>query len=62
MYDNNSTGTEWVEGFFLLAGALWVIGALFVGTMVFLGTASHGDGSISPASNQTPVADSDLVR
>ncbi|MBU1337075.1 MAG: hypothetical protein KJ944_13740 [Alphaproteobacteria bacterium] len=49
------TGLEFMEGFSLLAGALWIIGALAVGTLVMMGSARMG--SVTPAANQTPVAE-----
>jgi len=58
MYGRQNTGTEWIEGLFLLAGALWLMGALLVSTMVALGVVRLNDASVSPASNQTPVAES----
>lgn len=48
------TGTEFLEGFFLFAAALWIILALVAGAMVMMGQSR-----VSPdmaASNQTPVA------
>jgi hypothetical protein len=57
MNDRTYTGTEWSEAFFVLVGALWLLGALAFGTLVMLGAQRAG---ISPeaASNQTPVAES----
>lgn len=60
IYDNRQqratyTGTEFIEGFALLAGALWLGGAIFLGSMAYIG--GH-NGAASPASNQTPVAES----
>jgi hypothetical protein len=52
----NGTGLEFIEGFSLLAGALWIIGALLVGSMVLL--SSTRTGTVDPASNLTPVAES----
>ena len=49
------TGLEFIEGFALLAGALWIIGALAVGGVVMMGNARLGP--TSPASNQTAVGD-----
>jgi hypothetical protein len=49
------TGLEFMEGFSLLAGALWIIGALTIGALVMLGSARMGQ--VTPAANQTPVAE-----
>ena len=49
------TGLEFIEGFSLLAGALWLIGALTVGGLVMLGSARVG--TVSPAANQTAVGE-----
>jgi|GEM_PF-3538175 len=58
MYDSDQTGTEWIEGFSLFAGCLWLFGALFIGAMVLIGNSGAIDSSVTAASNQTPVADS----
>lgn len=50
------TGLEFIEGFALLAGAIWIIGALLGGAMVMLGAERAGPAV--PAANQTPVAES----
>ncbi|WP_291421761.1 hypothetical protein [Devosia sp.] len=39
MYEHNKTGLEFMEGFSLLAIALWVGGAAFLLTLVVLGNA-----------------------
>lgn len=57
MYDRRYTGTEWIEGFFLLAGALWLIGALIIGATAAIGSAQLGSSINSPESNATPIAD-----
>ena len=49
------TGLDFIEGFALLAGALWIIGALAVGGLVVMGNARMGP--TSPASNQTAVGE-----
>ncbi|WP_332686568.1 hypothetical protein [Devosia sp.] len=49
------TGLDFMEGFSLLAGALWIIGALTLGALVMMGSARVG--SVTPAANQTPVAE-----
>jgi glucose uptake protein GlcU len=54
MEKRSYTGLEFVEGFSLLAGALWVIGALFFGAMVMIGV--NRAGPVGAASNETPVA------
>lgn len=56
MHHNSYTGLEFIEGFSLLAGALWIIGALFVGGLAMMGSARMGDASVSPAANQTEAA------
>jgi hypothetical protein len=55
MNERRYTGVEFIEGFALLAGALWILGALTVGGMLMLSSARTG--TVSPASNQTPVAE-----
>lgn len=54
-YDDR-TGLEFIEGFSLFAGALWVIGALLVGSLVLISTGRTG--TVDPAANLTPVAES----
>jgi hypothetical protein len=49
------TGLEFIGGFALLAGALWIIGALAVGGLVIMGNARMGP--TSPASNQSAVGE-----
>ncbi|KKC39422.1 hypothetical protein WH87_04195 [Devosia epidermidihirudinis] len=58
VYGNNPnrTGVEFIEGFALLAGALWIGGALIFGTVAYLG--SHKAGAASAASNQTSIGES----
>jgi hypothetical protein len=56
MHRESYTGLEFIEGFSLLAGALWIIGALLIGGLVMMGSARLGDGSASPAANQTEAA------
>lgn len=46
------SGLDFIEGFSLLAGALWLIGALLVGGMVMLG-ADRAAQTVIP---KTPVA------
>lgn len=49
------TGLEFIEGFALLAGALWLIGALLVGSLVLMG---QGRVAGTPNdSNQTAVGE-----
>jgi hypothetical protein len=55
MNERRYTGLEFIEGFALLAGTLWILGALLVGGLVMLGSA--GTASVSPASNQTSVGE-----
>lgn len=38
MYEKDKTGLEFIEGFSLLALALWIGGALFLFAVVMLGT------------------------
>ena len=54
MDQHGYTGLEFMEGFSLLAGALWIIGALLVGGLVMIGNGRVGQAA--PAANQTPVA------
>jgi len=56
----NGTGLEFIEGFSLLAGAMWIIGALLVGGMVLISTARTG--TVDPVANQTPVAESSATQ
>ena len=37
MNENEDPGLDFIEGFSLLAGAIWVIGALLLAGMVWLG-------------------------
>jgi hypothetical protein len=37
MHDQEDHGLDFMEGFSLLAGAIWVIGALLIAGMVWLG-------------------------
>ena len=37
MDHEEDTGLDFIEGFSLLAGALWVIGAILIAAMVLLG-------------------------
>ncbi|MGB3337092.1 MAG: hypothetical protein WBA73_07935 [Devosia sp.] len=53
-YDKG-TGLEFIEGFSLFAGVLWLVGALLVGGLVLISTS--GSGTVDPAANQTPVAE-----
>ena len=39
MEDHGYTGLEFIEGFSLLAGALWIIGALLFGGLAMMGAA-----------------------
>ena len=54
-------GLGFLEGFFLLAGALWIIGALTFGAAVMIGQSKVG-GSASPAANQTEVGASSATQ
>ena len=56
MNNHGYTGLEFIEGFSLLAGALWIIGALLFGAMVIIGADRAGPAT--PISNATPVAES----
>jgi len=58
MENPNYKGLEFIGGFSMLAGVLWLVGALLVGILVMMGTARLGDGSVSPAANQTEAAES----
>jgi hypothetical protein len=49
------TGLEFIEGFSLLAGAMWIIGALLVGGMVMIGAERAGQPVA--AANQTAVGE-----
>jgi hypothetical protein len=57
MEDHGYTGLEFIEGFSLLAGAMWIVGALLLGGLAVMGAARVGDGSVSPAANQTEAAE-----
>lgn len=48
------TGTEFLEGFFLFAAALWIILALLAGAMVMMGHSRVT--TDTAAANQTSVA------
>lgn len=37
MHDENDHGLDFIEGFSLLAGAIWILGALVLAAMVWLG-------------------------
>jgi hypothetical protein len=37
MDHEEDTGLDFIEGFSLLAGAIWIIGALVLGAMVMMG-------------------------
>lgn len=56
MQQQGYTGLEFLEGFFLLAGALWIIGALTFGGAIMIGQAKLG-GDVSPAANQTSIGE-----
>ena len=56
MNDRSYSGLDFIEGFSLLAGALWVIGALLFGVLVIIGAERAGPATA--ASNETPVAES----
>ena len=56
MDQDSYSGLDFIEGFSLLAGAMWIIGALLFGGLAMMGAARMGDGSVSPASNQTEAA------
>ncbi len=58
MDHSSNYGTEWVSGFFMFVGILWVAGALAVFALSSMGSGRLGDAGLTPASNQTPVADS----
>lgn len=55
MNDRGYTGLDFIEGFSLLAGAMWIIGALLVGGMVMIGAGRAG--APVPAANQTAVGE-----
>ena len=48
------TGLEFIEGFALLAGVLWMLGALAVGSVVLI----NGQQPTTTDSNETPIAES----
>lgn len=56
MAQRHYTGLEFIEGFSLFAGALWITGALLVGGIV-MHSSTH-QGTVDPASNVTPVGES----
>lgn len=37
MHQEEDHGLDFIEGFSLLAGAIWIIGALLIASMVWLG-------------------------
>jgi hypothetical protein len=55
MDHDSYTGLEFIEGFSLLAGALWIIGALLVGGLAMMGSARMGDGSVSQTEAAAPA-------
>jgi hypothetical protein len=58
MDHSSNYGTEWVNGFFLFVGVLWIVGALAVFAVSSMGAGRLGEVGVTPASNQTPVANS----
>ncbi|MFD2647327.1 hypothetical protein ACFSX5_05885 [Devosia albogilva] len=55
MATNTRTGLEFIEGFTLLVGAMWLLGALLVGGLVLMG---QGRVAGTPNdSNQTAVGE-----
>lgn len=56
MDHTDDTGLGYLEGLFLFLGLLWVLGALFFVSMAALGGSRVG--TVLPASNATPIADS----
>lgn len=55
-HHQGKTGLEFFEGFALMAGALWLAGALLAGSMAMMGNARISEPPA--ASNQTPIANS----
>lgn len=60
MQQSNYTGTEFIGGFFALAGGLWLAGALLVGALVIMGQDRVDQ--VEAASNLTPVATENLTQ
>jgi len=56
MANSSYTGTEFIGPFFLLCAALWIGGAIFFVSMASIGAGRAG--TVLPASNQTPIANS----
>ncbi len=54
MNERGYTGLEFIEGFSLLAGAIWIIGALLLGGMAMIGADRAGQAVI--AANENPAA------
>ena len=55
MENPNYKGLEFIGGFSMLAGVLWVVGALAFGALVMVGQG-RVDGP-APAASQTPAAE-----
>jgi hypothetical protein len=55
--DNHEAGIDFFEGFALLAGAMWILGALLVGALVMMGNSRDG-AAPPPAANQTSIGES----
>lgn len=55
MQQQDYTGLEFLEGFFLLAGALWIIGALTFGGAVMIGQAKLA--AAGPGPTQSSVGE-----
>jgi hypothetical protein len=56
MSDDAYDGLGFAEGFFLFAGLLWIVGAILLGGVAYMGASKVG--LPGAASNQTPVANS----
>ncbi len=56
MHDDGIARIDFMGNFALLAGCLWVAGALLLGGLVMLGNGRVGP--VAPAANATPVAES----
>ncbi len=54
MEDHGYTGLEFIEGFSLLAGALWIIGALLFGGLAMIGA---GRVNATPVAAEAPAAE-----
>lgn len=54
MDNPNYKGLEFIEGFSLLAGALWIIGALLLGGLAMIGA---GRVNATPAAVDAPAAE-----